>query len=396
MLWMRAFLPALIATLALPGAAHAARTFTVGKGYSPAVAVEKDGTGHFAWFQDGGKIDKVRYCQVPRGKTDCEKRRTFTGTGDASYRNWRPFIFVKGQEVTIVATFERPQAAPVVNDHLVFQSTNGGKSFTGPVATGDPDRIGAEDAVSDGSNVGLVGEGMVFSPAFLGGPAEKGRSADLSELVKHPDRLADPSIALVSNKEPVATADDLNNTVVFHPPGLTMLRAVQATSWQQAPTLFNEIQASLAGGPDGVYAMLISTPGGKCPCKHVFRRWTGSKFGARFDTQQDFTGTGASTGGNHDLFEDGSGRLHAVWTKTHGGAAQDPTDIRYARSPGGTADFSKPITLAERGKNKSPLDLDVGAASDGEGFVAWEEPGKTSSGSKSWVRATAVETKPKK
>jgi hypothetical protein len=396
MLSLRATMTALVATLVLPGAAAQARTFTLAKGYSPAVAVEKDGTGHFAWFQDGGKIDKLRYCQVPRGHTACEKTHVFTGTGDASYRNWRPFVFVKGQEVTLVATFDRPQAAPVVNDHLVFQSDNGGKTFTGPIATGDPDRSGPEDAVTDGSNVGLIGEGMIFSPAFLGGPAEKGRSADLSELVKQPDRLGDPSIALVDNKEPIVTADDRDNTVVFHPPGLTMLRSVQATSWQQAPTLVDEIQASLAGGPDGVYAMLISTPNGKCPCKHVFRRWTGTKFGPRFDTQQDFKGTGASTGGNHDLFEDGSGRLHAVWTKTHGGAAQDPTDIRYARSPGGTSDFSKPITLAERGKNKSPLDLDVGTASDGKGFVAWEEPGSTSSGSKSVVRATAVAPTPDK
>jgi hypothetical protein len=54
MLTLRALLLALAATLALPGAAHAARTFTLGKGYSPAVAVEKDGTGHFAWFQDAG------------------------------------------------------------------------------------------------------------------------------------------------------------------------------------------------------------------------------------------------------------------------------------------------------------------------------------------------------
>lgn len=393
----RVLLIGLAATLAMAGTADAARTFTLGKGYSPAVAVEKDGTGHFAWFQDGGKVDRLRYCQIPRGQNACKKARTFVGTGDASYRNWRPFVFVAGQEVTLVASFQRPQAAPVINDHLVVRSDDGGNSFGTPYAVGDPNRTGPEDAAYDGSGLSLLNDDADFTGTPVGGPPVAGQSAELDTLVKRPETIADPSIALVDNKEPIVTADYLNDTVVFHPPGLSALRSVLIGAWKKAPTLKDENQASLAGGPGGVYAMLISSPKGRCPCKHVFRRWNGTRFASPFDTQQDFTGTGASTGGNHDLFQDRAGRLHAVWTKTRGGGrSQDPTDVRYARSKGGTADFAKPLTLTERGRNTNPVDLDVGTASDGLGFVAWEEGGDSPTGSKSVVRAVAVAPSPQK
>jgi hypothetical protein len=394
MLTLRVLVLGLAATLALPGAAHAARTFTLGKGYSPAVAVENDGTGHFAWLQDGGATDKLRYCQVPRGKTTCEKSRTFTGTGDASYRNWQAFVFVKGQEVTLVASFRRPQTGPVVTDHFVVRSSNGGNSFGTPNPVGDPDRAGFEDAVMLGGDLGLIGEGAVYVGTNVAGAPIRGQSSDLGSLFSRSSPLQDPSVGLTGNN-PLVTADHRGDTRVFRTAHSVQRASFGATFWTESPKITDQVQASLAGGPKGLYAMLISMPGGRCPCKHVFRRWGGTRFAAPFDTQQDFTGTGASTGGNHDLFQDGAGRLHAVWAKIRGhGFTQDPTDIRYARSSGGTADFSKPVTLTRRGRNTNPLDLNVATAGDGRGFVTWEEPGNSSSGSGSAVRATAVGPNP--
>ena len=54
------------------------------------------------------------------------------------------------------------------------------------------------------------------------------------------------------------------------------------------------------------------------------------------------------------------------------------------------------LTLTERGRNTNPVDLDVGTASDGLGFVAWEEGGDSPTGSKSVVRAVAVAPSPQK
>jgi hypothetical protein len=390
MLTLRALVLGLAATLALPGVAQAARTFTLGKGYSPAVAVEKDGTGHFAWLQDGGATDKLRYCQVPRGKSACEKSRTFTGTGDARYRNWQPFVFVKGQEITLLASFRRPQSGPVITDHFVVRSSDGGNSFGTPNPVGDPDRAGSEDAVMHGSDLGLIGEGAVYMGTNVAGAPIRGQSSDLGTLVAGSSPLQDPSVALAGNS-PLVTADYRRDTRVFRTSHSVQRASFGATFWTESPKIPDQVQASLAGGPKGVYAMLLSMPNGRCPCRHVFRRWGGTRFAAPFDTQQDFTGTGASTGGNHDLFQDGAGRLHAVWTKTRGsGHTQAPTDVRYARSSGGTADFSKPITLAARGRNTNPLDLNVATAGDGRGFVTWEEPGDTATGSQSAVRTTVV------
>ena len=246
----RVLLIGLAATLAMAGTADAARTFTLGKGYSPAVAVEKDGTGHVAWFQDGGKVDRLRYCQIPRGQNACTQARTFVGTGDASYRNWRPFVFVSGQEVTLVASFQRPQAAPVINDHLVVRSDDGGNSFGTPYPVGDPNRTGPEDAAYDGSGLSLLNDDADFTGTPVGGPPVAGQSAELDTLVKRPETIADPSIALVDNKEPIVTSDYLNDTVVFHPPGLSALRSVLIGAWKKAPTLKDENQASLAGEGD--------------------------------------------------------------------------------------------------------------------------------------------------
>ena len=200
----------------------------------------------------------------------------------------------------------------------------------------------------------------------------------------------DPSVALAGNS-PLVTADHRRDTRVFRTSGVPQRASFGAHSGPRAQSS-DQVQASLAGGPKGVYAMLISMPNGRCPCRHVFRRWGGTRFAAPFDTQQDFTGTGASTGGNHDLFQDGAGRLHAVWTKTRKRSHPSPADVRYARSSGGTADFSKPITLAARAQHQ--LRRPPWRQRATGGFVTWEEPGSSATGANSKARATAVAPNP--
>lgn len=373
--------------LVVPASADAARPFSLGSGFSPNVAVANDGTAHFVWYEERGDVDRLRYCQVPRGQTDCEKKQTFDGTGDAPYRDHRAFVFVNGSEVLLLASYSRNQPAPHRFDHLAYRSTDGGNSFGSAAPVGDPEREGPGDAVTDGSAFALITDEGDFtgSPTVAG--ELPGQSARLKDLLQGGSRfLADPSIALAGGKEPVVTFDNGRRTLVFHAPGLTPLRANLSSSWVMAPSLSNQVQADVAAGPDGLYAMLIRTRDGVCPCHYVFRRWDGTKFESAYTKIKDFRGTGGSTGANHQLFQDAEGRLHAVWTKTDGGRATDPTDLRYARSSGGEADFGKPRSLVERLKTV-PIDLQVSTADDGKGFLVWAESPK---GRDTRVRAVAA------
>jgi hypothetical protein len=386
---MRVVVLAFAVALALPGGAHAARTFTVGKGHSPAVAVDAAGAAHLAWYQESGSVDRLRYCRIPLGATACRDARSFKGTGAAGYRTQGAFVFLDGDEVVLLSSFRRPLSAPVTHDHLVFRSADGGASFAIGVPTGDPDRSGAEVAAWDGSGFGLVGDGAEFTGTPTLGPPIRNRSAELSRLVSRPERVADPSIALVSGQEPIVTVDYLRDTVVFRTGGPGVLRSLFVENWIKASqTLLDHVQGKLASGPKGVYGLFTWAPDGRCRCSFSFRRWDGARFASPFDTVQDFAGTGAATGGNADLFQDAAGRLHAVWAKARGsGFAQDPTDIRYVRSPGGTARFGEPATVAARGRNTTPLDLDVATAKDGRGLVVWAEGARAGD---SVIRATAV------
>ena len=374
--------------LVVPASADAARAFTLGSGFSPNVAVANDGTAHFVWYEERGDVDRLRYCQVPRGQNDCEKTQTFDGTGDAPYRDHRAFVFMNGSgsEVFLLASYSRNEPAGHRFDHLAYRSTDGGKTFGEPVQIGDPDRQGPGDAVTDGTSLGLITDEGYFTLTSLFGPAVPDQSLPLGTLLDPRRPLADPSIGLAPGTEPVVTFDDLRRTLVFHTPDHTLARAQVFGFWSMAPSLDNDVQAELASGPKGLYAMLIRTKGGVCPCHYVFRRWDGTKFESAYTKIKDFRGTGGSTGANHQLFQDAEGRLHTVWTKTDGGRATDPTDLRYARSSGGEADFGKPRSLVERLKTV-PIDLQVATADDGKGFLVWAESPK---GRDTRLRAVAV------
>lgn len=391
---VRWLLAALALALALPPVATAALpTVTLGRGYAPSVAVEKDGTAHFAWFRDGGATDSVRYCRVAARATACSTRRSFTGTGDASYRNWRPLVFVRGDEVTLLASFVRPQAAPVVNDHLIVRSTDGGSSFGTPFAIGDPQVTGPVDGVDDGSDsFGLVPDGGPFTVANIGAGPTSDRTVDLEQLVARPEVVGPPTIALDKEKSPLVAADYLGDTIVWRTSGGALSRAFVATKWSTGPRLSDEVLPVLSAGSGKLSLMTLQTPGGRCPCRYVFRRWDGTAFDPPFHTIRDFTGTGSSTGGNNDLYADAQGRIHAVWTRSLGrGTAQDPAEIRYLRSGIGGKDFREPITLTTRGRNTNPIDLEVASSGSGRGFVAWEEGGTRPDGSASRVRAVVTQ-----
>jgi hypothetical protein len=366
---------ALVLLFAAPGSAHAAGAFTLGKGFAPGVHVVKGGKAHFVWYQDGGDVDSVRYCQVPRGKTDCQEAQTLVGTGDATDTDDRAYVFTRSDGTVVVLASFRPQQPSGGVDKLMWRSDNGGSSFEAPQPVGDPGVGGSEDAVLGDQAFYMVTSNTVFTRATWFGGVLPDSSVDLAAKVD-PQIVLDPSIAITSANSPVVTADgpgSAPDTLVFHHLSGGDPRPFEdPIEWGQG-TISNEWQSVLAGGPDGIYAMLQSQDDGVCPWSVVFRKWEGEKFGKPFTSFRDFSGTGASTGLIGDLFQDDSGRLHNVSTKVRKhGFVLDPTDIRYARSPGGKQDFSESRSLVKKLKT-GPRDLQVETAKDGEGFAVWGE-----------------------
>src|SRR5436190_3204661 len=71
-----------VALVAAPVAARAAKPFTLDGGARasfPDLAVDSRGTAHIAWnvIRNITVGDQVVYCEVPRGKRSCARKRTF-------------------------------------------------------------------------------------------------------------------------------------------------------------------------------------------------------------------------------------------------------------------------------------------------------------------------------
>ncbi len=84
---MRGFLVVVLAALALPASASAARPFALGIGNQPGVAVAASGAAHVAWKRELGTSDVLEYCRVPRGKRKCDIRHTFSLGGRSTSGN---------------------------------------------------------------------------------------------------------------------------------------------------------------------------------------------------------------------------------------------------------------------------------------------------------------------
>lgn len=373
----RALVFAVAVLLSLPATASAERAFTIGKGFKPKVAVEGDGTAHVVWTEEHGAKDRLRYCQVPRGATECKREQSFTGTGDVTrvLLGYRASVFVSasGKRVSLLASYPNGKTTGAGTVTLSYLSENGGKTFE-KSEVGDMFAGGAEDAGQLGERYYLVdGEGE-FTRAGMFGPLPNS-SAELPRLLGKD--LTTQSLATSSPEDVVVTMDEgVAGGHVFRATAPTNCEVIlrcknrdaNLAPWSAIQFLRDNHSGMLAPGPDGLASMWVKTkPGRVCPCRFGFRRFTGGRFGAAYD---EIAEKGAAGGSDlHDLFQDGKGRLHAVWPRT---SEPNHTDLRYARSSGGTEDFSKPRSLLT-GLRTDPRELEVATAPDGKGLLVFNE-----------------------
>lgn len=375
----RALVFAVAVLLSLPATASAERAFTIGKGFKPKVAVDADGTAHIVWTEEHGAKDRLRYCQVPRGATECKREHSFIGTGDVTrvLLGYRAFVFVSasGKEVSLLASYPNGKTSGAGTVTLSYLSQDGGKTFE-KSEVGDMFAGGAEDAGTIGERYYLADPEGEFTRAGMFGPLPNS-SAELPRLLGKSGDLLTQSLAastpedvLVTMDESVAGAHVFRTTAPINCE--TILRCknrdANLAPWSAIQFLRDNFSGILAPGPDGVASMWVKTkPGRICPCRFGFRRFTGNRFGSAYDEIVD---KGAAGGSDlHDLFQDGKGRLHAVWPRT---TEPNRTDLRYARSSGGTEDFSKPRSLLT-GLRTGPRELEVATAPDGKGLLVFNE-----------------------
>ena len=349
-------LAALCAALLLPAAtAHAGEEFTIGEGDSPHLIVDAaDGTAHVVWADE--TADTIHTCEVPRAATACTDEETLGAPGgspDAPFlvrrdatridlliphyvlsEVWRYTSFDNGATWgALHKIYDKltgtDATEPILNaagDEFVIPSWNPSRYIVTPLANGS-ESAGTAEIVLDGGGVSsLVYDLMV------------GRSG--------------PNY--------VAVANNLDNAYVW--------TSANLVDWS-APTLIGEGDDTRVAS-DGTNAYMFANGGPSGTSRVEIRRWTGSAFGPPVViNERPYI---------NDIVVSPSSAVGAIWRRN-----DSPNRLRFALSTDGGASFAvRTIGLSE---GVMP-GMDVGLASDNQGFVVYEGPSVPSTGARRFIR----------
>ena len=344
--WLRrvAFTASLAVALATPSAAGAS---TIGQGSLPGLAVDSAGTAYIAWVGTENPAS-LQFCRLPRGAAACDIRHAITAPGTTANR---AFVTVSGARVAVVQ-YRYPLSGPEPPGMYEFISTDGGATFDAgrrvgtipffEAVKGPGDTLsGVTDANSGGGlfqNVPLDGT----SPATTA-------SAQLFGA-DHPYRgtvglFGTAALAVFTSGDDAAQYRwsgaflGLNNPANWSAPG--------APGFASYP--------KLAGGPRGLFLLATAADN--------------SLFARKFIPASSFTppvtvANGVDAPSVH-AFEDGAGRLHAVFA--HGDA--DGLHLMYASSEDGTTWSSS--TVATQSPPVGIADTRVATAPDPIGVAVY-------------------------
>ncbi len=368
--------------LAAAPAAQASTPFQFGMGSEPDIAVDDSGTAHVVWkdISPPAGQELVYYCRIPHGKRGCEGNQAlYTGTAGA-----RPHVLLPGGGQVVVLLGEDQCG---VADFCTFarRSTNGGVSFGSVQAIADPEGSGSltgPDSTGDavhgpGDSVSYVNAsataGMFFTNAPLGGGIENG-FARLYET----SSTSDGTVGLDGSRPVVAFADQASNQSLWWRAYGGSGSLNDQANWTPRALVESNVSAlgddvTLAGGPGGLYLMYKrGAPGAQ---QYVVRKFTGTGFGAPRGVSEKRTPIFG------DLYQDGSGRLHAVWV------ANGPDLLQWRTSKDG-AHWGPTVTIDISGDIYP--ELNVAAAPSGQGFAAWDTR-RGPTGAASELEATPLE-----
>src|SRR3954452_6906655 len=142
------------------GVSPAVKSFQVGTGGKPQVAVDANGTAHVVWnvtISGVDQPDELHYCQVPAGATACSGEKVLVAPLDAIGR--ASYVFTTSDGRVVVETYRCCNTASTGPrpGNYVFESSDGGATFSAARQIGNLDHqsdaaFGPGNAIS-GANV---------------------------------------------------------------------------------------------------------------------------------------------------------------------------------------------------------------------------------------------------
>lgn len=375
---------ALVALLAMAGAAQAATPFTAGSGTRPDVAVGADGVGHVAWMQSGTSAT-VAYCRVPAGGTSCDRGHVLDFGVASAQSAGRALVFAPAaNKVVVVATCWNCPGG--VNRTFLWTSNNNGESFTAQGQIGETttmQSLGAGEWLDD-AGMFVSASGAKIKATLRLGPGHYPEGDGLpfitsglfsygTQVVRQPatNLLVAASNDLGTVKYAVYTGGVLDHTAIN--------KDVAPINWERDLAFpdpeTGSKETALASGPNGVYISYLSGPVGS-PQISLRRLDPGT---LRFGPPVHVQGTDGIEKGTIDLpdsYQDAAGRLHLVWRSLY-----NEGRLRYRVSDTSGSNFGPVGTLA---KKEQFFDPEVAAGPAGTGFAVWNSTGNT-------VRVVALE-----
>lgn len=323
----------------------ASGVLVLGAGSRPGLAVNASGTGYVAWIGPESPATSLQFCRLPRGAGACASRHAITVPADTTSGH-RPFVIVSGSTVRILQ-YRYPLGGPNPAGVYKFTSTDNGATFAAGVRVGT---VAFED--------GAPGPGETFSGvpvnaemAFQNVPLGAGATVDKAVLsVTHQNHA---SVGLLDASTPLAVFTQNSAAQWRRYDGSGSLNNI--ANWTPTANVGVATYPRLAGGPTGLFLLAGNDNTGL-----NVRRFTGSGFGAPVSI-----GPGLSP--SKHLFQDASGRLHAVFQRDDA----NPLRLIHAVSDDGVNWRSGVLVTQNVGTDGGIQDLRVAAAPDHIGFTVW-------------------------
>jgi hypothetical protein len=336
--------PAAPASATSPGPVAPARPLVLGAGSRPGLAVDAGGTGYIAW-NGAESPSTLQFCRLPRGGSACASRHPIA-VPELTTSGSRPFLTVSGAAVRVIQ-FRYPTGGASLAGVYEFVSTDSGATFgPGAVIGSVPFEDGAFGPGETFSGVPIDGE-MAFQNVALAG------GATTAKAVLSADHQNHASVGLIDAGTPLAVFTSNDQAQERHYDGSGSVNDI--ANWTPPVDLGVATYPRLASGPSGLFLLAGNGSGSL-----FVRRWTGTGFGSP-------VAIGAGVTPSKHLYEDSSGRLHAVFQRD----SADPLHLVHATSDDGVTWRSGTLLTQGIATDAGIADLRVAVAPDHVGFTVW-------------------------
>ena len=343
------------------------KLITLGDGQYPRVLVDAAGTGQIAYNSNGGGSlgpSVLHDCVLMRGQTGCAATSGLIPpeTGDPEYNidEDGPTPLAIGNQLLMLShRFPNVETLPDGSTGyptFLWTSEDGGRTFTGPGTIGNLAVSGNAIVFGgDQPQIGVITDTMTGGTIFQSTPPGAYTSNRLNLGDQGPDEAYDGRLALDGTR-PVAEFQDLSDHIYIREYNGT--GDINSTSSWSVAEIDGQGYSRLVGGPSGVWLLYQKTYSGPLFVQRIVN-------GAPSGVTSQVTPNTDFQHANYAITEDASGRLTVGWFTS------SPNDLYVASSTDGSH-WSAPQLIA-RNLNEAS-DLSVGAAGDGGGFAAFQEP----------------------